>query len=40
VNNQDIAPLGATFDDGYKNAVICDAILRAAETGQRQDVTY
>jgi predicted dehydrogenase len=40
VNDQPIAPYGATFEDGYKNAVICDAILRAAETGQRQDVKY
>ena len=40
VNNQDVAPFGATFDDGYKNAVICDAILQSAESGQRIAVKY
>ena len=29
VNDKDVAPLGATFEDGYKNAVICDAIVRS-----------
>jgi predicted dehydrogenase len=28
-------PLGATFDDGYRCAVVCDAILEAARTGRR-----
>jgi predicted dehydrogenase len=27
-------PVGATFEDGYKNAVICDAILQSAEDGR------
>jgi predicted dehydrogenase len=40
VNNKDVAPYGATFEDGYKNAVICDAILESAESGRRVDVTY
>jgi len=40
VNNTDVAPYGATFDDGYKNAVICDAILQSAATGRQVDVTY
>ncbi len=40
VNNKDVAPYGATFEDGYKNAVICDAILQAAESGRRVDITY
>ena len=30
-----VAPLGATFEDGYRCAVVCDAILVAARTGQR-----
>ena len=29
------APLGATFEDGYRCAVVCDAILEAARTGRR-----
>ena len=40
VHNTDVAPYGATFDDGYKNAVICDAILAAAESGRRVDINY
>ncbi len=40
VNNRDVAPYGATFEDGYKNAVICDAILESAESGRRVDVRY
>ena len=40
VNNKDVAPFGATFEDGYKNAVICDAILESADSGLRVDVKY
>jgi len=40
VNNKDVAPYGATFEDGYKNAVICDAILESAESGRRVDIKY
>jgi predicted dehydrogenase len=36
----DVAPWGADFVDGYKNAVICDAILRSAKSGRVQDVEY
>jgi predicted dehydrogenase len=28
-------PLGATFEDGYRCAVVCDAILEAARAGRR-----
>lgn len=40
VHGRDVAPYGATFDDGYRNAVICDAILKSAETGRRVDIAY
>lgn len=40
VKNKEVAPYGADFTDGYKNAVICDAILRSAESGQRVGVKY
>ncbi len=40
VNDKDIAPLGATFEDGYKNAVICDAIQQSAESNRHVDVVY
>ncbi len=39
VNNKDVAPYGATFEDGYRAAVICDAILQSAaskEAGRSQ----
>jgi predicted dehydrogenase len=35
VNNKSIAPYGATFEDGYRAAVICDAILESSRTGRR-----
>jgi len=40
VNDQPVAPYGATFEDGYRNAVICDAILESARTGRQVDVRF
>jgi predicted dehydrogenase len=40
VNDKPVEPHGATFEDGYKNAVICDAILQSAEKGTRVGVSY
>jgi len=40
VNDKDVAPYGATFEDGYKCAVVCDAIIKAAKDGKRVEVTY
>lgn len=40
VNNKDIAPYGATFEDGYKNAVICDAIMQSSDSGKQVDINY
>ena len=40
VNDKDVAPLGATFEDGYRNAVICDAILQSAAEGRRVEISY
>ncbi len=40
VNNKDVAPYGATFVDGYRNAVICDAILESAQSGRAVDIKY
>jgi len=39
-NDKSVAPYGTTFEDGYKNAVICDAILRSAETHREQQIVY
>jgi predicted dehydrogenase len=35
-----VAPHGATFEDGYRCAEVCDAILRSAETDRRETITY
>lgn len=40
VNNTDVAPYGADFVDGYRNAVICDAIVESAQSGRRVDIRY
>lgn len=40
VNDKDVAPYGATFEDGYKNAVICDAIAASAREGRRVAIRY
>jgi predicted dehydrogenase len=40
VNNQPVDPYGATFVDGYRNAVICDAIATSSATGQAVDIAY
>jgi predicted dehydrogenase len=36
----DIAPHGATFADGYRAAEVCDAMLRSAQSGSREPVSY
>jgi len=40
VNNKDVAPYAATFVDGYRNAVICDAIVASAQSGRAVDIKY
>ena len=35
-----IAPLAATFEDGYRCAEVADAILRAAASGRTETVSY
>jgi predicted dehydrogenase len=39
-NDRDVGPHGATFDDGYRAAVICDAILESARTRKQVDIRY
>ena len=36
----DVGPYGATFEDGYRAAVVCDAIRRSSESGAREGVRY
>jgi predicted dehydrogenase len=40
VNDKAISPIGADFEDGYKTAVICDAILQSAATKRQVDIVY
>jgi predicted dehydrogenase len=35
-----IGPHGATLEDGYRCAEVCDAIQKSAETGRRVDLSY
>jgi predicted dehydrogenase len=35
-----VAPHGATFEDGYRCAEVIEAILRSAESGRREAVSY
>ena len=39
-NDKDVAPYGATFEDGYRAAAVCDAILESAESKRQVDVRY
>jgi predicted dehydrogenase len=39
-DDADVAPHGATLEDGYRAAEICDAMLRSAEQGGREQVSY
>ena len=36
----DVAPHGATFEDGYRAAEVCDAIVRSSESGRREEISY
>ncbi len=36
----EVAPHGATFEDGYRAAEICDAVLRSATSDRREQLTY
>lgn len=40
VNDKDVGPHGATFLDGYKTAVVCDAILNSADSRRQIDINY
>lgn len=38
VHDKEVGPYAATFEDGYRAAVICDAMLKSAETGKRVEI--
>ncbi len=35
-----VGPHGATFEDGYRAAEICEAMLRSGEHGHREVVAF
>jgi hypothetical protein len=39
-NDSDVAPYGATFEDGYRAAEVCDAIVRSSASGTRESISY
>lgn len=40
VNDKALGPEGATFEDGHRAALLCDAILESASSGRRVDLSY
>jgi predicted dehydrogenase len=36
----DVGPIGATFEDGFRASVVCDAILRSAQRGTREAIDF
>jgi predicted dehydrogenase len=40
VNDTDVSPLGASFEDGYRCNIVLDAIIESASTGRRVQVNY
>jgi predicted dehydrogenase len=40
VNDKAVSPIGADFEDGYRAAVICDAIVDSAEQGRQMACKY
>lgn len=40
VNDKAVAPYGADFTDGYRAAVVCDAILESARAKRQVDIAY
>jgi len=40
VNDKPVGPHGATFEDGYRCAVVCDAVVESGQSGRRVDIAY
>ncbi len=40
VQDRPVGPHAATFEDGYRAAEVCDAIVRSHESGSRQLLNY
>jgi predicted dehydrogenase len=35
-----VRPHGADFEDGYRAAEVCDAVIRSSESGRREEIVY
>jgi predicted dehydrogenase len=40
VNDKPVSPIGADFEDGYRAAVVCDAVVDSANQGRRVNCKY
>jgi len=40
VNDKEVTPFAASFEDGYRNAVVCDGIAESATTRRQIDLKY
>jgi len=40
VNDKDVGPYGATFEDGYRASVVCDAVMLSAISKVQVDINY
>ncbi|MCX6044224.1 MAG: Gfo/Idh/MocA family oxidoreductase [Chloroflexi bacterium] len=40
VNNKPVSPIGADFEDGYRTSVICDAIIKSANSKRQVNCQY
>jgi predicted dehydrogenase len=39
-DDTDVAPYGATFEDGYRASEVCDSIVRSGKSGAREPITF
>ena len=39
-DDSSVAPYGATLEDGYRAAEVCDALVRSSESGTRAEISY
>jgi predicted dehydrogenase len=38
--DEEVGPYGATFEDGYRAAEVCDAVVRSHQAGERQEIRF
>jgi len=40
INDKEVGPIGATFEDGFNACVVADAMVESSETGKKVDCNY